>query len=103
MARLDCDWHGEIARVFAIMSHAKIDFLPAKVVGVPGMIEFAKASRPEEEEWWLILKDKIHRTAGALASCSLFRAQWHSRALYAFDEAVGPWLVFRKSRRIFPC
>jgi len=89
MARLDCDWHGEIARVFAIMSHAKIDFLPARVVGVPGMIEFAKAGRPSEEEWWLIFEGQNpQKLAGALGKLLPYFARTGIRVLYyAFDEA----------------
>ena len=41
MARLDCDWHAENARVFASLTHPQIEFLPARVVGRDPRLDLA--------------------------------------------------------------
>jgi hypothetical protein len=98
MARLDCDWHGENTRAFACMTHADLEFLPAQVTGVPGMLELAKAERPADEEWWLIFDGQNpQKLAGALGKLLPFLARKGMRILYyAFDEASRTMPCFRE-------
>ena len=62
MARLDCDWHAENSRVFGAMTHAQIDFLPARVAGGHGLVELARSTRPNDEEWWLLFDGQTPQT-----------------------------------------
>lgn len=89
MARLDCDWHGENTRCFATMTHPQIEFLPAKVTGIPGMLDLAKSTRPSDEEWWLIFDGQNpQKLAGVLGKLGTIFVQHGIRILYyAFDEA----------------
>src|SRR5450432_3617801 len=55
MARLDCDWHGENVRALGSASANTIEFLPVQAVGKPGLADLLEATRPADEEWWLVL------------------------------------------------
>jgi len=89
MARLDCDWHGAITQALAVMNHSSLDLLPARVVGVKGMLDLARATRPVDEEWWLIFEGQSpQKLAGSLGKLLPFLARNGVRVLYyAFDEA----------------
>ncbi|RXK53004.1 hypothetical protein ESB00_14930 [Oleiharenicola lentus] len=88
-ARLDCDWYAANARCFATMSHPQMEFLPAWVVGKPGVLDLAKVPREPGEERWLItmahqpqaLGDIAGRVFGLLAKMGV------RHCFYAFDEA----------------
>jgi hypothetical protein len=98
MARLDCDWHGENTRVYAAMTHADLEFLPARVSGAAGMLDLAKAERPADEEWWLIFDGQNpQKLAGALGKLFTFLARKGMRVVYyAFDEASRTMPCFRE-------
>jgi hypothetical protein len=98
MARLDCDWHGEITRSLTALKHAQIEFLPSMVMGVHGVIDLAKASHPSNEEWWLMFEghspQKLHGALEKimpLLSRNGIRACW-----YAFDEASRTAPAFKE-------
>jgi hypothetical protein len=88
MARLDCDWHGENTRCFAAMTHPALHFLPAYVVGTPGMIELVKlAPAPDEERWLIFDGQNPQKIAGALGKLLTFLKRHGWRVLfYGFDE-----------------
>src|SRR5258708_25034560 len=44
-ARLDCDWYGENARCFSVLSHPELEFLPAWVGPPAGAVELVRARR----------------------------------------------------------
>jgi hypothetical protein len=98
MARLDCDWHGEITRVLAVMNHPDLDFLQARIVGVQGMLDLARAARPVDEEWWLMFEGQTpQKLAGSLGKLLPFLARNGVRALYyAFDEASRTMPCFQE-------
>ena len=98
MARLDCDWHGAITQVFAVASHDSLEFLPARVVGVTGMLDLARAARPADEEWWLVFEGQSpQKLAGGLSKLLPFLARNGVRVLYyAFDEASRTMPCFRE-------
>jgi hypothetical protein len=89
MARLDCDWHSSITQVLAVTSHPDLDFMPARDVGVQGMLDFARATRPVDEEWWLVFEGQNpQKLAGSLGKLLPFLAKKGVRVLYySFDEA----------------
>ena len=98
MARLDCDWHGAITRVLAVMTHTNLEFLPARVVGLAGVLDFARAVRPPDEEWWLVFEGQSPQMlAGSLGKLLPFLARNGVRVLYyAFDEASRTMPCFRE-------
>jgi hypothetical protein len=98
MARLDCDWHGAITQALAVMSHAGLEFLQAKVTGVKGMLDFARATRPVDEEWWLVFEGQSpQKLAGSLGKLLPFLARNGVRVLYyAFDEASRTMPCFQE-------
>jgi hypothetical protein len=98
MARLDCDWHGAITQVLAVMNHAELDFLPARVTGVQGMLDFARATRPVDEEWWLVFEGQNpQKLAGNLGKLLPYLARNGVRVLYyAFDEASRTMPCFQE-------
>jgi len=88
-ARLDCDWYGENTRCFATLDHPAIEFLPAWVCGVTGVLDVARAPREAEEERWLITMGQQPQALGP-AGPKVFEllARTGVRHLfYAFDEA----------------
>jgi hypothetical protein len=89
MARLDCDWHSAISQVLAVTNHADMDFMPARVIGVQGLLDFAAATRPVDEEWWLIFEGHSpQKLAGILKKLLPLLARNGVRILYyAFDES----------------
>lgn len=96
-ARLDCDWYAENARCFANLEYAGIEFLPALVCGVPGLLELAQLPRAPDEERWLImmgqhpqaLQDKAGRVFELLKRAKV------RHLFYAFDEASRTMPCFR--------
>lgn len=105
-ARLDCDWQGENVRVFSSMSHPQIEFLPAWVAGIKGMVELAQicmtgqapGAAPSGEERWLVIMDQqpkaLKDTAGRFFS--FFRKCGMRVFYYAFDEASRAMPCFRE-------
>ena len=91
LARLDCDWHAENARVFDALNHPELTFQPASVLGVSQMMEFLQLCRqkPAEETWWLIFMGQHPQgLAGAWGKLGLLLRKLGVRLLYyAFDEA----------------
>jgi hypothetical protein len=88
-ARLDCDWYGENTRCFAALNHEAIDFLPAWVSGVAGVLELARAPRESGEERWLITMGHQPQSLGAAAGrvFALLAREGVRHLFYAFDEA----------------
>jgi hypothetical protein len=90
-ARLDLDWHGETARCFAALEHPGLEFLPASVVGPPGLAGFLErtGSRPAGETWWLAFTGQHPQGVGAAVGrlCAALRRRGVGVLYYAFDEA----------------
>jgi hypothetical protein len=88
-ARLDCDWYAENARCFAAMRHDEIEFLPAWVCGLMGLLEFGQARREPGEERWLIMMGHQPEHLGASAGkvFALLAKVGVRHCYYAFDEA----------------
>ena len=97
-ARLDCDWYGENTRAFAAMAHDGVEFLPAWVTGLDGVLPLAKAPRPEGEERWLIVMAHQPQAMKGMAGKLLaFLRKCGVRVLfYAFDEASRGMPCFRE-------
>jgi len=98
MARLDCDWHSAISQVLSVVGHADVDFMPARVIGVLGMLDFARAPRPIDEEWWLVFEGQSpQKLAGSLGKLLPFLTRNGVRVLYyAFDEASRTMPCFQE-------
>ena len=98
MARLDIDWHGETARCLAALGHPDIEFLPAYVVGPPGLAAFLErsGSRPRGEAWCLAFTAQHPQRVGAAAGrlCAALRARGVGVLFYAFDEASRTMACF---------
>jgi hypothetical protein len=88
-ARLDCDWYGENTRTFSAVRHPGLEFLPAWVCGMAGILDVARAPRVSGEERWLVMMGHqpqalgvaVGRTFGLLAGLGV------RHLYYAFDEA----------------
>ncbi|HVU15773.1 MAG TPA: hypothetical protein VHD32_02525 [Candidatus Didemnitutus sp.] len=97
MARLDCDWHAENARVFAAMNHPDLSFLEAQVVGATGLQQLTNLTPPEGEEWWVIFigqqPEHLAKVAGALFG--FLRRRGMRILYYAYDEASRTMPCFR--------
>lgn len=89
MARLDCDWHGENVRALGAAAMADIEFLPVHALGKAGLADLLTATRPDDEEWWLVLTGQHPQMmAGMIGRVLGLLARSGVRALYyAFDEA----------------
>jgi hypothetical protein len=89
MARLDCDWHAENARVFAALAHPDLEFLAAWVVGATGLQQLAGLTPPPDEEWWVVFiaqqPEYFSKVAGPLLS--FLRRRGLRILYYAYDEA----------------
>lgn len=98
MARLDCDWHGETTRAFAAMKHEQLEFLPARVTGIRGMVDLAKSASVEGEESWLIFDGQSpQKLAGALGKLMpLLQRVGIKTAWYAFDESSRTTSAFKE-------
>ena len=88
-ARLDCDWYGENTRCFASLAHPAIEFLPAWVCGVTGVLEVGRAPRVDGEERWLVTMGQQPQALGASAPkvFELLARTGVRHLFYAFDEA----------------
>jgi hypothetical protein len=89
MARLDCDWYGENARVLSTVSREGLEFLPAWVCGTTGIAELGGARREEGEERWLVTMGHQPQALGAVAgkAFSLLSRTGVRHLFYGFDEA----------------
>ena len=89
MARLDCDWHAENARVFASLVHPQIEFLPARVVGRTGLAALLQMPFPADEEIWLVVMGQQFEGFGQVAAqlLALLKKRGLRVLFYAFDEA----------------
>jgi hypothetical protein len=98
MAQLDCDWHGENTRAFSAIECGGLDFLPAHVTGIPGLLDLAKATRSAREESWLIFDGQApQKLAGVLPKLmTLLERSGHKIAWYAFDEVSRTTTAFKE-------
>lgn len=91
LARLDCDWHAENARVFDALNHPALSFQPASVLGVAAVMEFLQLCprKPSDETWWIIFMGQHPQSlAGTWGRLGPLLRQLNVRLLYyAFDEA----------------
>lgn len=87
--RLDCDWYGENTGCFAALKHPEIEFLPALVCGVMGVLELGQQPQQPGEERWLITMGHQPQSFGpAVGKVFSLLARVEVRHLfYAFDEA----------------
>lgn len=97
LARLDCEWHAENARVLASLRHPDLDFLEAMVVGTTGLQTLAARTPPAGEEWWLVLVAQHPQEFASVAAPLLaFLRRRGVRVLYyAYDEASRTMPCFR--------
>lgn len=88
-ARLDCDWYGENTRCFAALEHPELEFLPAWVCGIEGILSLVQAPyEPEEERWLITIAHTPQALGPAVPRVFAFLKQQRVRhLLYAFDEA----------------
>jgi hypothetical protein len=90
-ARLDCDWHGECARCFSSLVYHGVEFLPARILGVEGLLNLAQVSQSNSggEEWWLCLMAQHPQIFANIAGSlfALLRQRGVRILYYAFDEA----------------
>lgn len=96
-ARLDCDWYGENTRVFASMCHGDLEFLPAWVCGLAGLLEIASTAKAPGEERWLVTMGHQPQALGTIAGriFALLSAAGVRHLYYAFDEASRFMACFR--------
>ncbi len=89
MARLDCDWHGENIRALGSARAEQIEFLPVQALGKSGLADLLGATKPADEEWWLVLTGQHPQMmAGMIGKVLGFLARRGVRTLYyAFDDA----------------
>jgi hypothetical protein len=89
LARLDCDWHGEIVRALGAAAATGLEFLPAQVTGRVGLADLIAAVRPADEEWWFVLTGQHPQgLVGLIGPTIAVLARRGVRTLYyAFDEA----------------
>ena len=89
MARLDCDWHGENVRAIGAAAADNIEFLPVRALGQAGLADLLAASKPADEEWWLMLTGQHPQLmAGIIGRLLGLLIRRGVRTLYyAFDEA----------------
>lgn len=101
MARLDCDWHGENVRAFGAAAAADIEFLPVQAVGKTGLADLLTATRPADEEWWLVLTGQHPQMmVGMIGKVVQFLAMHGVRTLYyAFDDASRTMPAFSEIAR----
>lgn len=96
-ARLDCDWYGENTRAFASMRHSDLEFLPAWVCGLAGLLEIAGAAKSPGEERWLVMMGHQPQALGTIAGriFALLSTAGVRHLYYAFDEASRYMACFR--------
>ena len=101
MARLDCDWHGENVRALGAAATNDIQFLPAKTVGKPGLADLLVATKPADEEWWLVLTGQHPQMMVGMIGKVLHHLSMHGvRTLYyAFDDASRTMPAFSEIAR----
>ncbi len=88
MARLDCDWDGECLRAFAEMRHPDLEFQPALIADVQGLLDFVKQGQFRPAAPWLVLTDQSPEYVKQVVG-KLFRIFRHEggRILYwSYDE-----------------
>lgn len=91
MARLDCDWYGENARVFDALRHPDLHFLPGMVFNAPHVVDLLQRARqkPPQEQWWLIFMG--HQPQAFSGTWSKLGPMLQRLGIklfyYAFDEA----------------
>lgn len=98
-ARLDADWHGENSRCFAEMKHPALSFSPARVTGIPGLLELVKSAPSREEENWLIFDGQgPQKIAGAAGKLMILLArQGFKIGWYSFDESSRTTTAFAEA------
>lgn len=98
MARLDCDWYAENARVFSQMRHDKLEFLPARTTGQSGLADLLGRRAPVEEETWVIFiaqhPQKLEKLAPKIMQA--LRKLGYQIFYYAYDEASRSMPCFRE-------
>ena len=101
MARLDCDWHGENVRALGATSSDDIEFLPVQTVGKPGLADLLVATKPADEEWWLVLTGQHPQMMVGMIGKVLHHLSTHGiRTLYyAFDDASRTMPAFSEIAR----
>ena len=101
MARLDCDWHGENVRALGAAAADDIGFLPVQAVGQPGLADLLAATKPADEEWWLVLTGQHpQKMVGLVGKLLLLLSMRGVRTLYyAFDDASRTMPAFAEIAR----
>ena len=104
MARLDCDWDGEVLRAFAAMEHPGLGFEPAQIAGPRGLLELVANASWGGAAPWIVFTDQKPATLATIVGKLLepFVARggrvlyWSyddaSRRMECFAPAVAPYL-----------
>jgi hypothetical protein len=101
MARLDCDWHGENVRALGAAAADALEFLPVQAIGQPGLADLLAATKPADEEWWLVLTGQHpQKLVGMVGKVIQLLARRGVRTLYyAFDDASRTMPAFSEIAR----
>jgi len=101
MARLDCDWHGENIRAFGAAAASDVEFLPVQAIGKTGLADLLAATKPADEEWWLVLTGQHPQMmVGMIGKVVQFLSMRGVRTLYyAFDDASRTMPAFSEIAR----
>ncbi len=99
MARLDCDWNGECLRCFAAMEHPELEFLPARILGIRGLLQYVTDGEYRSEKPWLFLVAQAAQQFATVIGKLLagFTARGGRVFHWAYDDASRAMPCFRDS------
>ncbi len=99
MARLDCDWNGECLRCFAAMEHRLLEFLPARILGVRGLLQSVMEGEFGPEQPWLVLVAQSAEPYAPVIGKLLadFTAKGGRVMHWAYDDASRTMPCFKDS------
>ncbi len=89
MARLDCDWDGECLRAFATLQHPELEFYPAVIADVQGLLDFMKRGESGGATPWLVITDQTPDSVEQVIDkvLELFRRTGGRILYWSYDEA----------------
>jgi len=101
MARLDCDWHGENVRALGAAAVEGMAFLPVQTVGKPGLADLLVATKPADEDWWLVLTGQHPQMMVGMIGKVMDHLSMHGVRImyYAFDDASRTMPAFSEIAR----
>src|SRR5437867_2669905 len=89
MARLDCDWDGEVLRAFAAMEHPSLAFEPAQIAGPRGLLELVASASWGGAAPWIVFTDQKPATLATIVGKLLepFRPRGGRVLYWSYDDA----------------